>query len=133
MSLSYIASLFLSLLLGLANTTGMVQSFTASYQGSDVRLEWHVSDAAANADFEIHRKKAGEDSYVKLGDVNGTGSDVYTFIDDNLYKNTDVAQAALSYKLVVKMASGSEQTITGIERNPTAVQRSWGSIKVMFR
>ena len=133
MSLSYITSLLLSLLLGLANTAGMVQSFTASYQGSDVRLEWRVSDAASSANFEIHRKKAGEDSFVKLADVAGTGTDTYTFTDDNLYKNTDVAQAALSYKLVAKMPNGTEQTITGIDRNPTAVQRSWGSIKVMFR
>ena len=110
-----------------------VQYFQASYQGSNVRLEWRMNQNAAQAIFEVWRKKASEDTYYKLGEVTGNGSESYTYIDDNLYKNSDTHQAALSYKLVVRTAQGSETYVAGIERNPTAVQRSWGSIKVMFR
>ena len=110
-----------------------VQFFQASYQGSNVRLEWRMAQNSAQATFEVWRKKASEDTYYKLTDVSGNGGESYVYIDDNLYKNSDTQQAALSYKLVVRTGQGSESYMAGIERNPTAVQRSWGSIKVMFR
>jgi hypothetical protein len=112
---------------------GQVTYFQASYQGSDVRLEWKVNQSAAQGDFYVYRRKSDEEEFTKLGDMENTGADSYTFIDQNLYKASESLQTAMTYKLVVHSQASNESYFASIQRNPTAVQRSWGSIKVMFR
>lgn len=114
---------------------GQITAFQASYQGSDVRLEWKVNQASAHNDFHLYRRKADEEEFMKLADIENTGADSYFFVDQNLYRETvdSPQQSAMTYKLVVRGQSGNETYFATIQRNPTAVQRSWGSIKVMFR
>lgn len=115
---------------------GQVTYFQASYQGSDVRLEWKVNQSATQGDFYLYRRKSDEEDFVKLTDVQNSGSDSYVWVDQNLYKTTTESpqQSAMTYKLVVHGANNNNETyFASIQRNPTAVQRSWGSIKVMFR
>ena len=113
---------------------GQVTYFQASYQGSDVRLEWKVNQSSPQGNFYVYRRKADDEEFVKLTDMDNTGADSYTFVDMNLYKGTAEAQPnAMTYKLVVKGQAVNETYFASIQRNPTAVQRSWGSIKVMFR
>lgn len=112
---------------------GQVTYFQASYQGSDVRLEWKVNQSSAQGNFYVYRRKADEEDFVKLTDVDNTGADSYTYVDQNLYKANESQQTSMTYKLVVKGQSVNETYFASIQRSPTAVQRSWGSIKVMFR
>lgn len=109
-----------------------VSSFQAVYQGSDIRLEWRVSDEAEVSQYEIYRKKESDANYTKLTDVAQTGSGTYSWVDDNLYKNGDGVEN-ISYRLSAVTSNGPKFFYANIQHSPTAVQRSWGSIKSMFR
>ena len=111
----------------------VINSFTATYQGADVRLEWRVSQEENVSSYEVHRKRNEDPAFTKIGNVAGINAGSYSFIDDNLYK-TDEVQSGITYKLLVKNNDNSTTSFfTTINSNPTAVQRSWGSIKSMFR
>lgn len=116
----------------LAYAQTKVGSFTAAYQGTDVRLEWVVEDDVENTTFEIARKRPDEAVFTRIGSVEGRATGQYSFIDDQLYKSTTANQ--LAYRLTVRTANGqSSQHFVSIAHNPTAVQRTWGSIKSMFK
>lgn len=128
--LAFFSSILLITLLGLR---AIVSSFSATYQGSDVRLEWRVSQEETVSFYEIYRKRNDDAAYTKIGRVANLNAGTYTFIDDNLYK-TDEVQAGITYKLSIKHQDNSVNNyFTTINANPTAIQRSWGSIKSMFR
>ena len=114
-----------------AYALGTIQFFTASYQGADIKLEWRVdSDNMVDA-FEIARKRPDESNYTRLDNVMINGTGTYSFIDDKLYKSAPVA--TISYRLIMKTPNGTTSYYTSIAHNPTAVQRTWGSIKSMFK
>lgn len=107
-------------------------SFTAFYQGADVRLEWRTPEESEVQVYEVYRKKADESVYQKIGTLSANNSNNYSFIDDNLYKGSDAAQS-ISYRLTVKTTQNNYNLFASIQHTPTAVQRSWGSIKSMFK
>jgi len=115
-----------------AFSAGEVDFFTATFSGSSVRLDWKLS-ARQQADFEIYRKRPDESAYAKLEDVPYNGTDVYTYQDNNLYRTQGSAQVMFTYKLVVHQNTQAQSYLASVENGPTAVQRSWGSIKLMFR
>jgi hypothetical protein len=109
-----------------------VSSFQAVYQGADIRLEWKVSDESEVQTYEVARKKDSDASYSKLADIPQSAMGNYVWVDDNLYKDGD-AMENISYRLSAITASGPKFFYANIQHSPTAVQRSWGSIKSMFR
>lgn len=109
-----------------------MQSFTASYQGADIRLEWKVSEETGVTAYEISRKKDSDPNYYRLTEVAASSAVSYTWLDDNLYKDGDASEN-INYRLTAVSSSGQKSFYTNIQHSPTAVQRSWGSIKSMFR
>ncbi|MBW8051547.1 MAG: hypothetical protein FVQ77_14655 [Cytophagales bacterium] len=109
----------------------VIKSFTASYQGVDIRLDWEINDNMGVGSFDLYRK-IDDKPEKKIITINSTGSLDYFFIDDNIYKNSDNPQT-LVYRLITRSSEGDEISITSIQHDPTAVQRSWGSIKSMFK
>jgi hypothetical protein len=109
-----------------------VTSFLAVYQGSDIRLEWKVSDESDVQSYEISRKKDSDASYSRLAEIPQSSLGTYVWIDDNLYKDGDAIEN-ISYRLTATGSNGPKYFYTNIQHSPTAVQRSWGSIKSMFR
>jgi len=108
-----------------------IKSFFASYQGVDIRLDWELNDETGINSFDLYRKidNAAEK---KIYTLNPTGALAYYFIDDNIYKSNDNTQTIV-YKLIARSGQGNNIASTSIQHNPTAVQRSWGSIKSMFK
>lgn len=109
-----------------------VTSFIGTVQGSDIRLEWRLDNEFDVQSFELARKKADEPTFSRIATVNPNGSSSYQYLDTELYKNQD-PQNLVSYRLMVRTAQGTQTYFTSINHAPTAVQRSWGSIKSMFR
>ena len=109
----------------------VIKSFTASYQGVDIRLDWEINDNTDVGSFDLYRK-IDDNPEKKIVTINSTSSLAYFFIDDNIYKNNDNPQTIV-YRLVAGSSQGDDIAITSIQHNPTAVQRSWGSIKSMFK
>lgn len=124
--------LFPVMALLLASFQLQLQSFVATYQGADIRLEWKVSEEAGVSIYEISRKKEADPAYGRLAEIQASGQNTYSWVDDNLYKDGD-AMENISYRLTAQTPSGPKYFYTNIQHSPTAVQRSWGSIKSMFR
>jgi hypothetical protein len=120
------------LMIGLASFQVQVSSFLATYQGADIRLEWKISDESGVSSYEISRKKDSDAAYGRLSEISTSNQGTYVWVDDNLYKDGD-AMENISYRLTANTSSGPKYFYTNIQHSPTAVQRSWGSIKSMFR
>lgn len=112
--------------------TTSLQQFTASYQGVDIRLDWSVSQEQGIESFELFRKKDGSEDLRKIATIPVSGKLSYSFLDDDLYKNQSSHE--VQYRLTLKKTDRTVQHFfTTIQHNPTTVQRSWGSIKAMFK
>ncbi len=104
--------------------------FHASPDGADVLVAWEVPSEAGITDFKLWRKVNDETQYGLLGNVSPNGALHYTFQDYTVFK--DEAKT-ISYKLQVYQNGAVFTYYTDITHNPTSVQRTWGSIKAMFR
>lgn len=137
-SMIRVLPLLFALLVGLvAMAASAVSSFTATLSGSDVRLEWRLEAEDQVQGFEVYRKKPDESTFSKVATVSATGLNNYSWVDDGLYKSLGPQPGAngggVNYRLVVKTNNGSLSYFATLNQAPTAVQRSWGSIKAMFK
>ena len=116
--------------------------FTAVYDGSNVRVEWEVSSEADVTGFELARKGAADPAFQLVSSVVPTGQRRYQYLDTNVYRpaagspgtsNGALSGGPFTYRLIVRSPSGDQNYSTLLAGTPSAVQRSWGTIKSMFR
>lgn len=116
--------------------------FTAAYDGATVRVEWEVTTESEVTGFELSRRAATETSYTLVSSVVATGQRRYQYLDSNVYRPAAGSSAPsgpapgsgpFTYRLTVRSASGDQSYLTVLAGTPSAVQRSWGTIKSMFR
>jgi hypothetical protein len=117
-----------------------VTLFTAAYDGSSVRVEWEVSSESDVSGFDLYRKAASETSFTLVSNVVPTGQRRYQYVDTNVYRQVAGANPAnpmatgpFTYRLTVHSTSGDQSYTAVLAGTPSAVQRSWGTIKSMFR
>jgi len=113
--------------------SGPVTSFTGTFEGIDARLNWEVASESGLQNFELWRHSATDPTFQKLATIQPNGTRQYTFLDQNLYKNDNSSLGSFTYKLVANTTSGEYNNALTLSQTPSAVQRSWGSIKSMFR
>lgn len=111
------------------------QSLTLNYlhaspDGADVVIAWEVPSEAGITDFRLWRKVNEDTQYTFLDHIAPNGSMNYQYQDYTIFK--DEAKT-ISYKLQVVQNGAVFTYFTDITHNPTSVQRTWGSIKAMFR
>lgn len=104
--------------------------FNASPDGTDVIITWEILDEAGVTNFRLWRKIDEEMSYKFLDAITPEGKRAYQFADYTVYKEQP---KNVSYKLQVHKDGLIYTFYTNIVHNPTSVQRTWGSIKSMFR
>ncbi|MES2388483.1 MAG: hypothetical protein V4543_10815 [Bacteroidota bacterium] len=124
---------FAAMLLLSSFTVGL-NTFSAVYQVSgSIRVDWQVdSDDVTN--FELSRKRAGDVIFTRIAVIpaNANNFGNYSYVDSEIYKSVE-SGGELEYKLHYKTASGYEDLFTHTANAPTAAQKSWGSIKSMFK
>lgn len=130
--------LALLLLLGsaIAVYAATLTLFTAAYSGTVVKVEWEVSNEVDVTGFELARKAATESSYTAVTTTAATGQRRYSYLDANVYRGTGTAGTLggpYTYRLTVRSPAGDQSYLTVLAGTPSAVQRSWGTIKSMFR
>ena len=138
--LATLALVLCSVAVALAAT---LTAFTAIYDGTNVRVAWEVSTETDVTGFELSRKASNETSYTAVATVAATGQRRYQYTDVNVYRvvpgstSTTPTPAAGSgphtYRLLVRGPNGDQAYLTVLSGTPSAVQRSWGTIKSMFR
>ncbi len=143
-SLLRLAPLTVGLLL-LATVAAMAATltlFSAAYDGATVRIDWEVSSETDVNGFELARKSAAETAFTTLTTVVPTGQRHYQYQDANVYRqlpganttsNGMLASGPFTYRLTVHGPGGDQTYSTVLVGTPSAVQRSWGTIKSMFR
>lgn len=116
--------------------------FTTAYDGANVRIEWKINPDAEVTGFELARKAATESSYTVVSNVAANGHGSYHFLDTNVYQTAAastgstaplLASGPFTYRLTVLSPNGDQSYLTVLAGTPNAVQRSWATIKSMFR
>ncbi|GAB3836214.1 hypothetical protein [Hymenobacter jeollabukensis] len=138
MTRRFILSLLFTLLLAASAAWAVTLTvFQATLDGASVRVEWEVLNENGLTNFELYRKGATDVSFDRISVVVPTGQRRYQYLDANLYRGTTSTASTNSgpytYRLQVKTSTGDQVYTTMLSQTPSAVQRSWGSIKSMFR
>ena len=115
--------------------------FTAAYSGTVVRVEWEVDAETGLTGFELSRKSATETSFTVVNTTAVSGQRRYLFLDANVYRTTGTTtpntptagNGPYTYRLTLRSPTGDQSYLTVLAGTPSAVQRSWGTIKSMFR
>ena len=126
--------LLLALLLGSlgAAAAATVLTFTVTLDGSNARVEWEVNTETDVTGFDLYRRGAADPSYSLLTSIVPTGQRRYAHTDRTVHRGAAAPTDSYTYRLTVRGAT--EQTYsTTLTPTPSAVQRSWGTIKSMFR
>lgn len=82
--------------------------------------------------YEVHRRSQSAPSFERIGTIEAKGAgSSYEFVDRKLYKMDETVE----YQLYAVSSQGQhlEFPIKHISYSPTAVRRTWGSIKAMFQ
>ncbi|UOQ53192.1 hypothetical protein [Hymenobacter cellulosivorans] len=128
------ATLFFTfcLLLGTLAYGATITLFQASFDGSNVRVEWEVTNETGVQSYDLWRKANNEPAFAHLGTQTPNSQRRYQFLDTNMYRGT-AGGGPFTYRLTVHTTTGDQNYTTVLSSTPSAVQRSWGSIKSMFR
>ena len=131
-----IAFLFVALLLmGAASGASEVQLnfFRVDVQESDFVITWEARVEKGVRTYELHRKTSYSNEFALVEKIAARGRAVtYRYVDSEVYK---AAAEQVDYQLEVVHTDGTREMKAQQQVNytPTAVRRTWGSIKAMFQ
>ena len=138
--LSHVAGLRLGLGLGLLlASAGLALAttlllFVATYDGSAVRVAWEVNTETDVTGFDLSRKTPAEADFYPLASIAATGQRHYTFTDTCLYQSrSGLLQGPVVYRLTLRGPGPDQAYTTSAAGTVSVVERSWGTIKSMFR
>ena len=129
------ATLPLMLLVLLCATVALsatITLFQATFDGSNVRVTWEVANEAGVQSYELYRKANNEPAFGRLSTMSPSGQARYQYLDTDVYRGTQ-GGGPYTYRLTVRTTTGDQSYTSTLGQTPSAVQRSWGSIKSMFR
>lgn len=107
-----------------------INTFEIEADGSDILVTWDLQDESKVVEYRLFRRfnEANTSTHVTTLKPDGTGD--YTYLDDDIFKQN---ARVLHYELQI-IVQGQTHTYTrSLIHNPTSIQRTWGSIKSMFR
>jgi hypothetical protein len=116
--------------------TVVIDSFTARPQRSRILLEWRVSREEGVTRYEVQRSSSSLPEFRTLASVEPQGAPAtYTYEDRDVLRPATPEQNLYTYriKIVGKDGSTSYSATVTVAYNVSAVRRTWGMIKEMFR
>lgn len=108
----------------------LVNQYTLTSEGADVLVSWQLQSEEGVKEYRLFRRINEEPTAAHVVTLPATGSPVYTFLDDAIFKTES---RVIYYELHVVTQSRVHKFSRSLSHNPTSVQRTWGSIKAMFR
>ncbi|MVN76808.1 hypothetical protein GO988_10785 [Hymenobacter sp. HMF4947] len=106
----------------------------ATYDGSAVRVEWEVNTETDVTGFDLSRKSPDETDFRVISRVVPTGQLRYSFADTCLYRShSGLLQGPVAYRLTVRGPGPDQAYTTTVAGTVSTLERSWGTIKSMFR
>ena len=127
--------IILFLWFGLLSISGMAQSvivsdFNLTSDGADVLLEWDIPDETAVLEYRIYRRQNQNPNQDHIVTIKADGSGRYQYLDDGIFKRDS---KVIHYDLEIIQEKRTDTFTNSITHNPTSIQRTWGSIKAMFK
>ena len=124
----------------------VLSQFQARTEDGDIRVTWKASIETDVREYVLERKTQYDPIYKEIKRINPKGANQeYTFKDERVYKMMNqrggqLAQSgpqgeAVHYRLRIISTDGTI-VITdpiSVDYTPTAIRRTWGSIKAMFQ
>jgi hypothetical protein len=104
--------------------------FQASYDDANAQITWEVGSEAGVENYELYRKANNEPAFTKLTTIAPSGQDHYRYLDSEVHREVG---GPFTYRLTVRTTATDHSYLSTLDQAPSAVQRSWGSIKSMFR
>lgn len=118
---------------GLGANTVTLNYFNVERQGNEFTISWKADTEEDVRNYELFRKTSYVASFSAIESFNAHGAGKeYRFKDDQVYK---AASEQVDYRLEVVFNNGVRQQLAEKKVNytPTAIRRTWGSIKAMFQ
>ena len=111
----------------------LLDYFRVEESNSDFVITWETVREDGVKLFELHRKTPhSNDEFVLITEATPLGpARQYLFRDTQVFKN---GSELIDYRLQVVLEDGSRQILASktVNYTPTAIRRTWGSIKAMF-
>uniref|UniRef100_A0A7V2B2E8 Fibronectin type III domain-containing protein n=2 Tax=Rhodothermus TaxID=29548 RepID=A0A7V2B2E8_RHOMR len=108
--------------------------FKVAAEGNDLVISWEASREESVQRYELRRRTPfSKGQYVLVAQLQAQGAGrTYRYVDRQVYKQT---ADEVAYQLWVVYGDGTAQQLAeqAINYTPTAVRRTWGSIKAMFQ
>ena len=119
-------------MVGSALASVVFSRFDARTEGNDIVVSWQASVETDVREYVVERRTVFDTQFVEMARLAAHGPNIlYTYRDERVFK----AQAEqVSYRLRIIDTNNSfvvSDPIT-VDYTPTAVRRTWGSIKAMF-
>lgn len=110
----------------------VMRNFSVTDIGSEIRLDWEVVSENGIQEFQIWRKSTSNPNYIKIHTLTPNGNKVYSYSDVNIFRVSQT-QGTYTYMLRIMETGHSTDFTQDVAHNPTSIQRTWGSIKSMFK
>ncbi|HLE57248.1 MAG TPA: hypothetical protein VJB15_09205 [Rhodothermia bacterium] len=124
--------ILLVFLVGTAVANVVFSRFDARTEGNDIVVSWQASVETDVSEYVLERKTQFDAQFVEMARFQPRGANqLYNYRDERVFK---VQSEQISYRLRIIDSDNSfvvTDAIT-IDYTPTAVRRTWGSIKAMF-
>lgn len=108
----------------------LLNYFSLASDGADILLEWELPDEAPVVEYRIFRRINEDTNQDHVVTISSDGSGKYQYLDDGIFKTTS---RVLHYDLQIITAGKTYTFTSSVSHNPTSIQRTWGSIKSMFK
>lgn len=108
----------------------LMNYFNLTSDGADVLLEWEIQSEEGVSEYRLFRKYNDEATFTHVATLPVSGLRKYSYLDDNIFK---AEHRVLQYELQVVVQGKVYSFGRTLTHNPTSIQRTWGSIKAMFR
>jgi len=127
-------SLIAFFIVAASSNSVQLRYFNTENDAGVILVTWEAEQETDVKTYELFRKPAHGDELVKVAQVPAHGEDVRYFVrDDKIYKSSTFAY--VDYRLEAVLNNGVRLKVIERQVNytSTAIRRSWGSIKAMFR
>ena len=114
----------------LSAQTVLLNYFTLEADGASIVLEWEMQGEEGIQEFRLFRKFNDEPSLAHVVSLTANGAFKYKYLDDDIFKTQG---RVIHYELHIVTSTKTHKFYATHSHNPTSIQRTWGSIKSMFR
>jgi len=124
----------LLVLLGAGSYGVKLEFFNVEEQSRNFTVTWQSTSELEVREYELQRRTPfSNEAFVKVQTFRAQGPGrLYRFKDDQVYKS---ASEQVDYRLEAVYENGLREMLVtkSLNYTPTAIRRTWGSIKAMFQ